>query len=199
MNTDILIRITCLVIILGTILLGLYTNLLKDTSTAAKRPYSFSRVQFAWWTVIIFCCYIYILLNHLDKVQTGMPEILSNTALALLGISSATVAGGKLIDTTHKNNTPLSTLHQDFEGKGFFVDILSDEGGISIHRFQSFIFNVIFGGIFVYKVMYNKNNPVILMPDFSVNELALLGLSSGTYLALKGQENPGKKEDGIQG
>ncbi len=28
-------------------------SLLKDTSTATKKPYSYARVQLAWWTVII--------------------------------------------------------------------------------------------------------------------------------------------------
>ena len=35
-------------------------DLLKDSSTANKRPYSYSRVQLAWWTLIVLTSFITI-------------------------------------------------------------------------------------------------------------------------------------------
>jgi hypothetical protein len=38
--------------------------MLKDNSTVLKRPYSWSRVQLAWWTVIILSSFIAILITY---------------------------------------------------------------------------------------------------------------------------------------
>lgn len=188
--TDIIILIACLIIIITIILLGIFTNLLRDSSTAIKKPYSYSRVQLAWWTVIIICSYIYLLMKNFYSIDITQPqEIISNTALILLGISAGTTAAGSLIDTTQKNNEAILSRHQDEASKCFLVDILSDENGISIHRFQTLIFNFVFGVLFIYKVMQINKAGGITMPDFSDKELLLMGISSGAYTMLKSQEN----------
>ena len=53
-----------------------------------------------------------------------------------------------------------------------------------MHRLQSVIFNLVFGVIFIAYLITKK-----AFPDFSDTELALLGVSSGAYLALKTNEN----------
>jgi hypothetical protein len=64
--------------------------------------------------------------------------------------------------------------------EGFFKDILSDGEGYSFHRFQIVMWSIALGGVFVSKV-YNN----LTMPEFSATLLGLMGMSSGTYIALK--------------
>jgi hypothetical protein len=64
--------------------------------------------------------------------------------------------------------------------KGFLTDIMSDENGISIHRFQMVGWTVILTLVFVHGVWTN-----LTMPEFSDTLLTLMGISSGTYIALK--------------
>ncbi len=63
---------------------------------------------------------------------------------------------------------------------GFINDILNDQSGISFHRFQMFVWTVVLGIIFIWSV-YEK----LEMPEFSGTMLALMGISSGTYIGFK--------------
>lgn len=152
------------------------TALVRDKSTLpeAKRPFSLSRSQLAWWTYIILASYLFIYL------VTGETELLNFTAVTLLGISAGTTAVGTTIDSSES----AKDRHQNNESQGWLTDILSDSGGISIHRLQSLIFNLIFGIIFIRYVVSN-----FAMPEFSDNQLILLGLSAGTYSFVKTREN----------
>ena len=69
--------------------------------------------------------------------------------------------------------------------KGFFKDILSDSGngGVSFHRMQIVTWTIVLGIIFINSV-YDR----LAMPEFSGTLLALMGISSGTYLGFKGTE-----------
>lgn len=67
----------------------------------------------------------------------------------------------------------------------FFTDLLKDKNGISLQRFQIFIWTIVLGFIFVVSVITN-----LAMPTFSETVLLLLGVGSGTYLGLKTQEAP---------
>lgn len=93
---------------------------------------------------------------------------------------------------------PTKTLSVDYPSEGFFTDILSDVDGVSIHRFQAFVFNLVFGVWFIYKSVSNLNsldkNSTIeqlsnAIPVISSNNLLLLGISAGTYVTLKLTEN----------
>ena len=64
--------------------------------------------------------------------------------------------------------------------EGFFKDILSDDSGISFHRFQVAGWTVVLGIIFIASVYR-----VLAMPDFPTELLALMGISSGTYIGFK--------------
>lgn len=64
--------------------------------------------------------------------------------------------------------------------RSFLLDILSDENGISLHRFQMFVWTLILGLLFVIGV-YND----LAMPAFNQTLLTLMGISSGTYLSFK--------------
>lgn len=151
------------------------TDIILDHSAQAdKKPYSLSRFQLLWWTVIIISCYI-LLFAIRDDVT-----LLSQTTLILLGISVTGTSFASLIDYSDSDKD----RHQDKPSKGFFYDILSDNDGISVHRYQNVIFTFIFGIIFFYKVLSTGN-----MPEFGLLELFLMGISTAAYVGLKAGEN----------
>ena len=181
-------------------------NMLRDLSKASPRPYSFSRVQLAWWSVIIITSFTSIML------QTGHAPNLHSSTLVLLGISAGTTAVARVIDLADQQNS-LVFRHQDLKTTNFFLDLLSDQNGVSIQRFQALIFNAVFGIWFIASVLGNLGDPNYCLTDFAKgdpnlaqcllhstdflipivteNNLILLGLSSATYAALKITENKG--------
>lgn len=64
--------------------------------------------------------------------------------------------------------------------EGFLNDVLSDEGGVSFHRFQMFAWTIVLVIIFVSKVWDG-----LVMPDFDPTLLGLMGISGGTYIGFK--------------
>ncbi len=67
--------------------------------------------------------------------------------------------------------------------KNFLQDIVSDEHGVSLHRFQAVVWTIVLGFVFFIGVWNDKS-----MPDFSATLLALMGISGGSYLAFKVRE-----------
>lgn len=61
--------------------------------------------------------------------------------------------------------------------EGFLNDILTDADGISFHRFQMAAWTVLLGIIFVVEVWRS-----LAMPAFSDTLMALMGISSGTFV-----------------
>ncbi len=160
-------------------------SMLRDISTSVRKPYSFARVQLAWWSVIILASLISIVASH-----NGIPTFDSST-LVLLGISSATIAAARTIDISEVKDHIERT--QNDGGEWFLLDIISDAEGASIHRLQAVIFNLTFGCWFIAAVTNNlvhyAANIDSIIPAVSQNDLILLGLSSGVYAALKTSEN----------
>lgn len=201
-----------LILLASVIVLDKKFNMLRDLSKASPRPFSWSRVQLAWWTVIILSSFITIML------QTGHAPNLHTSTLILLGISVATTAVARIIDMADQEN-PLIYRHQDIKTTNFFLDILSDQNGVSIQRFQTLIFNVVFGLWFISSVLGNLHDPNFcindflkgdpnlaqcllhstdfIMPILSDNNLILLGLSSAAYAALKITENKGSASEAL--
>ena len=163
-------------IIFTSIFLGVKTEILRADGTHANCSFSFSRVQLMWWTVIVASAFIIL------YGRTGNYDFFNQSTLILLSIGLVTTAGGSIIDTGQRQTTPCR--HQDIETQGFIKDILSDENGVSMHRFQALIFNLLFGITFI--VTFLTHNE---FPEFNNSELALMGVSSGAYLALKTNEN----------
>lgn len=62
----------------------------------------------------------------------------------------------------------------------FFVDLLSENGRLSLHRLQIVVWTIVLGVVFVARVRHE-----LVMPEFSETLLGLMGLSSVTYVALK--------------
>jgi hypothetical protein len=180
------------------VLFSLFTNkgsklqmLVKDMSAQEEirdMSFSYSRSQLLWWTFIVITCFA------VDMAMTGASNgIMNSTALSLIGISAGTTLAGRVIDNT-QNNDPAIKLHQHTSSEGFWMDILSDQNGISIHRFQAVLFNLGFGVAFISQFMSNIPQPIqlgIAIPfaDFDNTTLGLIGLSAGTYATLKFNEN----------
>lgn len=181
-------------------------RLIKNVSAQEKirdASYSYSRTQLMWWTFIVITCAL------VDYGITGtLNGIMSSTALTLIGIGAGTSVAGRVIDNSQSNDASL-TLHQHNASKGFWMDILSDQDGVSIHRFQSVLFNIGFGFAFITQFigkmqefvcttcMTGKTTAqiakIIELPTFDSTTLGLIGISSGTYVALKFNENLSKK------
>jgi hypothetical protein len=66
-------------------------------------------------------------------------------------------------------------------------DLLADANGISFHRLQMAVWTLVLGIVFVVKVAINLS-----LPEFDMTLLALMGISSGTYLGFKFPEQQQK-------
>lgn len=165
-----------ILIIAVAIILCIYSELIKDISYQSNKPYSFSRTQTIWWTLIIACSF---------SAYYGMNGVMLNinsSSLILLGISLGTVTTAKIIDNTDVDKN--IRRHQDLKSRGFFIDILSDENGVSVHRFQALVFNLIFGIIYIVEFI-NTNT----YAEFGKLELTLMGISAAFFVSTKAVEN----------
>jgi hypothetical protein len=78
--------------------------------------------------------------------------------------------------------------------ESFIFDILSDDNGVSFHRFQMFVWTVVLGIFFVISAL-----GTLAMPDFSATLLGLMGISAGTYLGFKIPEKTGSTDSHAAG
>lgn len=178
------ITIGLLIIILLIIILRSKFDILRDKVTADIDipPYSLSRTQMAFWTFIILVAYFVVWYN------TGVIIEITGQVLALLGISAGTSIGAYLIDGDDIKNKRDRHQHTN-DSKKFIMNILSDENGLSIHRLQNVFFSIAVASYFLYEVWYNNK-----IPELNDNLMILMGISSGTYLAIKKSENIENKE-----
>jgi len=71
------------------------------------------------------------------------------------------------------------------DSRRWYLDLLSDESGVSFHRFQMALWTLVLVLVFA-RAVYTD----LLMPEFDATLLGLLGISSGTYLGFKFPEKP---------
>ena len=172
-------------IVLIILALGIFIHLCRTTSlirggshpVPKERPYSLSLFQMSFWFFLVIAAYIFMWLIT-DELDT-----ITESVLALIGIGAATALAATLID--QKKDTPKPD-EPGGTSKGFLNDVLSDPAGISLHRFQMFVWTLVLGVIFVGSVYKNLE-----MPQFSATLLGLMGISSGTYLGFKVPEKKG--------
>jgi hypothetical protein len=138
-----------------------------------RRPYSLARFQLGFWFFLAVNAYLFLWLI------TGELNTITESVLALIGIGSGTALGASLIDTGQHATSAGRTVQRTGSGR-FFADVLSDGSGVSLHRFQMFVWTIVLGIIFCSSV-YRR----LAMPDFSATLLGLMGISSGTYLGFK--------------
>ncbi|MEA2239880.1 MAG: hypothetical protein QOC81_4604 [Thermoanaerobaculia bacterium] len=168
-----------------TLALGIFVHLCRTTSLVRsgthpiphERPYSLSLFQMSFWFFLVIAAYVFMWLIT-DELDT-----ITDSILALIGIGAATALGAALID---RNKTAPAPDEPGGKSLGFLNDVMSDPNGVSLHRFQMFVWTLVLGVIFVGSVYKNLE-----MPQFSATLLGLMGISSGTYLGFKVPEKQG--------
>lgn len=187
----------------GTVIVLLLWIVLGFVRTAPNlRPYSLARTQMAIWFFLVIGAYVFLWL------VTGTIDSPNTTVLVLIGIGTGTALAAEAQDSSKSshftalvnerarlealaNRTPdqeqtLSNLiarikeqtsNNPPKSEHFLNDVLTDDKGISFHRFQMFTWTIVLGFVFVHQV-HSK----LAMPDFNPSLLALMGISSGTYL-----------------
>jgi hypothetical protein len=156
------------------------------SGTIPPPPYSYARAQMFWWTIIILGCYIFF------YGITGYLLPLNSTAVILLGMGGVVLMAGRYIDKREIEDDKLAKGERSQDSnvsKDFFTNILSDQGGISMHRFQAVIFNLIFGLGFLFGFINAIADFKYPFLDFSEWQFALMGVSAATFLGLKAAEN----------
>lgn len=174
-------------IILFAGVLSFKSDLIKEGRI--EKHYSLSRVQLLWWTVIILCCF---------SIKFGASMVipgLDQSILYLLGIGTGTITVAKLMSDNKKNKEEAKeeVIEHTTKSNGLFYDILDDGDGISVHRFQAVLFNIVFGFTFLNQFFSDVN---YAMPAFNNEQLTLLGISSSTYLFMKNSES--KRKGSVQ-
>jgi len=172
-------------LLLLAISLAIFIHLCRTTSLVRsgthpepnKRPYSLSLFQMSFWFFLVIASYVFMWMIT-DELDT-----ITDSVLALIGIGAATALGAALID---KNKTAPAPDEPGGTSRGFLNDVMSDPTGVSLHRFQMFVWTLVLGVIFLGSVYKNLE-----MPQFSATLLGLMGVSSGTYLGFKVPEKQG--------
>jgi hypothetical protein len=168
-----------------TLALAIFIYLCRTTSlvrsgthpVSQERPYSLSLFQMSFWFFLVIAAYVFMWLIT-DELDT-----ITDSVLALIGIGAATALGATLID---KNKAAPAPDEPGGKSRGFLTDVMSDPTGVSLHRFQMFVWTLVLGVIFIGSVYKNLE-----MPEFSATLLGLMGISSGTYLGFKVPETKG--------
>lgn len=151
------------------VMLSRRTSLIRKaggSGRGALAPYSFSKAQQMFWFVLVLAAFVFL------WMMTGEVDTLTESVLALLGVSAGTGVAAWMIDSSRDAGTAPS--------RGFLTDILSDGGGLAIHRVQAAAWTLVLGVIFcvtVYRTLF--------MPQFSFTLIALMGISAGTYVGFK--------------
>lgn len=183
-------------IIIGIVLFGILAvgdwylvtrGALRDSRPGGEEaPFSFSRTQLLWWTNIILGGLF------LSYLRAGILPDLNQTCLVLLGIGLGTAASARIVDSRSDKN-PKAKATGGPAVTTFFGGILSDNRGVSIHRFQALVFNVVYGVTFVLAVIHATNgvpHATKVFPTYSEATLGLLLVSSAGYVAVKTTEKP---------
>jgi hypothetical protein len=179
-------------LVAGAVTLGARSRLLRDDSGRPDAPFSFARAQLLWWTVIIGVAFL------MCFGTWGVMPPINSTCLALLGIGAGTTAAAKIIDERQRSEARehgLAPVNSNVKSAWFLEDILSDEKGVSVHRFQALFFNIAYGVAYLVNVHRGIADAIadakksLALPDYNVETWALLGLSSAGYLSLKVLEN----------
>jgi len=203
---------------------GLLRDTQSAVCANRRKSWSLSRVQAAWWFFVILMSYLFIgiITGDFSTTITGTTLVLlaisAGTTLSASVIdNSKNTPDQKKVeadaqkrvaqDIDHLENLPAESNQQDperlaarrsqlkkLEGRNehFFADILSDANGVNLHRFQNATWTLVLGGVFVCAV-YRE----LAMPQFSETLLGLMGLSAGTFVAMKSTEAHTPSRDAV--
>jgi hypothetical protein len=104
----------------------------------------------------------------------------AQAAVAAAPAGAAAAAAAQALAVQQRNFDQLSDRTLADYSENFLTDILSDEDGLSFHRFQIFAWSLVLGVIFIASVVQTLD-----MPTFGNTLLGLMGISGGTYLGFK--------------
>ena len=100
-------------------------------------------------------------------------QSLRDTTIALQeNQAKLTEIDGQIADAESHLSKPVS--------ESLWSDLLTDVNGITLHRFQIVVWTLVLGVLFILGV-YQE----LAMPEFNATLLAVMGISSGTYLGFK--------------
>jgi hypothetical protein len=179
-----------------------------------RYPFSLSRCQGAFWLFITVMSFVFILITTGDLATLNGSVLALIGISAATYVSSALLEDpdkkpapqqppqqpqqqpqqppqqpqqpqqGQLVrikEAVGKKVTGAVSKLQQVRFVGHFLgDILADTDGISVHRFQIFVWTIVLGIIFLRSVIFELS-----MPEFNGTLLALMGISSATYVGAK--------------
>lgn len=139
-----------------------------------------ARLQMSIWFFIIIGSFIFL------WSTTGSLAAVNTTALALMGISGGTTMFFAIISQKQEwdSHERMPTGKSGTIITDWFIDLLSDNQGITIHRFQMLSWTLVILIVFINGVITDY-----AMPIFSTVLLDLMGISSGVYVGLKLKED----------
>jgi hypothetical protein len=181
-NTILVFLALLAVVAIALVVLARRSDMLRDGPPidGARQPYSLARVQMAWWFFLLVVGYVFI------WIVTGERDSIAPSLLGLVGISAATALASVAV-TPAGRKTATTT--------GFWRDLVTgDTGVVAFDRLQVVVWTLVLGGIFLTAVFWD-----LTMPEFSATMLALMGISSGTYIGFKlpmrGSEAGGRESE----
>jgi hypothetical protein len=151
----------------------LLRGLPEQMPPVGKKVFSLALSQMLFWTVLVMGAYVFI------WATTGDIDTVTDSILILMGISSATALGARVIDTT-STGTPVTP---ELSSGSFWKDILKGTTDYEPHRLQIVAWTLVLGIVFLCTVWAD-----LTMPSFNGTLLTLMGISSGTYLGFKMKE-----------
>jgi hypothetical protein len=144
------------------------TDMLRDGPSidGVRQPYSLGRSQMAWWFFLTVLSYVVIWL------VTGDRDTIPPSLLGLMGISAATALAAVAIKPA---------VAASMASRGWWRDVVTnDQGSVALDRLQVVVWTVVLGGVFLSSVLWE-----LTMPEFNATLLALMGISSGTYIGFQ--------------
>jgi len=156
---------------------AIFTDMLRDGPGAegSRGPYALARTQMAWWFFLVVVSYAFI------WFVTGDADSIPPSLLGLMGISAATALAAAKIGPS-----PNALAQSSRRSAGLWRDVVTDEaGGVALDRLQIVVWTLVLSGIFLTSVVWE-----LTMPEFNGTLLAVMGISSGTYIGFKIPQNP---------
>lgn len=174
---------------------------------AGGMPFSLGRSQMLWWTVVVFASWLAVAVStgewavisdasltlmgvgagtFVGAALAGVPKAVSQCITAYQkaqnDVTAAETGGdAPTLALTQARDTAKIALTNLVSSKRWWADISSDYGeDTGLHRVQSVLFTVAFGGWVLCTAYFRGSMPVL-----SAQQLALLGISGGVYVGFK--------------
>lgn len=164
--------------------LAMHTTLLMERYTtpagALAHRFSLAKVQLALWFFVIFSAFlvIWLVTNNVDTLNSSILSTLSISAGTALGDTFVKASGPTTATGVVRGDNADAFLAPSWTARRFVRELLSDDEGCSIARFQMLAWTIALVIVFLVDVFDD-----LQMPVFGPELLYLLGLSTGTYVA----------------